>query len=100
MSSRVPIGVAHTASGTSEPFERHQSGADQPGAAAELCAHDLERLAPRRESLTHDAGRVPPGSERVTQDGEACGGNEVIERSDPEATADDHARRPEDIDER
>src|SRR5438093_2150567 len=53
-SSRFPIGVAQTASGTllTDCVERHEAGADQPGRGPELCTHDRHAVARSRERLT------------------------------------------------
>ena len=85
-SSRLPIGVAQTASGTAERLEGDQPGADQPGVGAELRELDLDLL--------------PAGGERLAQHREPRGGQQQLERRDAEAAADHDALGAEDVDER
>ena len=90
-SSRFPIGVAQTASGTARyasAFERDQRGADQPGLAAELGAHEPHLLAGRRERLAA-ASRAPRRPRRSRS-------NAAMPKPPPITTT----RRAEDVDER
>src|SRR5437588_13011513 len=55
-SSRFPIGVAQTASGTRRLLQRfpgHEAGADKTCGRAELGRHDVDEAAARLERFAH-----------------------------------------------
>src|SRR5436309_8248533 len=96
-SSRFPIGVAQTASGTAltDCVERHEAGADQPGRGPELCTHDRDAVARLRERLT--AQDLARGVEHeVTRGREAAADHDQLRVEDVHEAPDAGAKAPAD----